>query len=178
MQDTNDVDPSTNGQRARKRSATPVSSLSTLVGAHPDALRQMYEDGHVADPGELGDAPRGRLLALEPGSELFLLTRPVVRALGKDLLPWRGKTFDHGGNSGQNVVLGKRVFRFRTEVGPSEVDGQPTLVLRYDGGKNPWPVSAIVDELRGIGEGIAIGPAYLAAGGKKRLLLWWGLERA
>lgn len=163
---------------ARRRFATPVHSLATLVGAHPASLRHIYESGAPADPAALGDAPSGKLLAIEPAAELFLLTRPIVRAVANHLVPWRGKTFDHGGNSGQNVVFGKKVVRFRAEVGPSEIDGQPTLALRYDGFGNPWPVSAIFDELRMIGEGIALGNAYLVAGGRKHLLLWWGLERA
>src|SRR3954462_15060710 len=93
-----------------RRSTLQVASLSTLVGAHPDALRKMYGDARAADPAELGDAPRGRLLTIAPGTEVFLALRPLVRAVaGGEILPWKGKTFDHGGNSGQNVVLGRKL---------------------------------------------------------------------
>ena len=107
-----------------------------------------------------------------------MLMRPIARALGSDMFPWRGKVFDHGGNSGRNVVLGKQMFRFHAEVGPSELDGRPTLRLDYSAPafKNPWPVRAILDELRTVGEGIALGTASLDIAGKKRLLFWWGLE--
>ncbi|HEY4121136.1 MAG TPA: hypothetical protein VGM56_24900 [Byssovorax sp.] len=161
-----------------RRVVTQFASLDALVGAHPDALEKIYRSGRPADPAELGDAPIGRLLALAPAGEVFLAARPIVRALGHGALPWRGKTFDHGGNSGQNVVFGQRMFRFRAEVAPSEVDGKPTLRLAYaePAYKNPWPIRAVFDELRSAGPGVAIGPAFLASGGAARLLLWFGLQ--
>src|SRR4051794_16572458 len=82
-----------------RRAVSQVSSLSALVGAHHDALNAFFRGGRPADPAELGDAPRGRLLTVAPGGDLFLATRLLVRTLASDLLPWKGKTFDHGGNS-------------------------------------------------------------------------------
>lgn len=159
-----------------RRAVMQVSSLSVLVGAHPDALLAIYQDGRATDPAELGDAPRGRILAVIPGAELFLVTRPLVRALATNLLPWRGKVFDHGGASGQNVVFGRRVLRFSAEVGPSAIDGRSALRLDYSPAAhdNPWPVRDIRDELRTVGDGIAIGPALHGS----RPLLWFGLEIA
>lgn len=162
-----------------RRRVMAVESLRSLVGAHPEALRGLYGAGHPTDPGELGDAPEGRLLALESGTSFFLALRPVVHALAGDLLPWKGKAFDHGGNGGSNVLFGRRVIRFRTESTASLLDGRPTLVLRYDepAFRNPWPIRTIVDELRTVGTGIAIGPAFLPVAGVPRLLFWFGLER-
>lgn len=173
-----------NGAAARtaasssRRPAVAVTSLRPLVGAHPEALRAIYGKGVTADPAELGAAPRGRLLAFDGGADVFLLFRPLLRALDKGLSPWRGKVFDHGGNAGQNVVFGGKMLRFRTEVGPSEVDGQPTLVLLYDSEafKNPWPLKTVRDELRTVGPGVAIGPAYVTVGGRPVCVLWFGLE--
>jgi hypothetical protein len=169
---TTAVEPAPGGRRV----VTQVPSLSFLVGAHPDALVAIYREGRATDPAELGDAPRGRLLAINPGGELFLLTRPLVRALAKGALPWRGKVFDHGGASGQNVVFGRKVLRFAAEVGPSAIDGRPALLLDYarPAHENPWPVRAIRDELRTVGDGIAIGPALHGV----RPLFWFGLEIA
>ncbi|MFT3768744.1 MAG: hypothetical protein QM820_25135 [Minicystis sp.] len=132
----------------------------------------------ATDPAELGDAPRGRLLALVPGADLFLLTRPVFRALASDLFPWRGKSFDHGGNSGQNVVLGRRLFRFHAEVAASVIDGRSSLVLDYGAHDNAWPIRALRDELRTVGSGVAIGPAIFTGAGASRPLFWFGLEIA
>jgi hypothetical protein len=162
---------------AGRRVVTQVESLSALVGAHPDALRKIYGAGRATDPAELGDAPRGSLLALAAGADVFLVFRPVLRALAAGLMPWQGKTFDHGGNSGQNVVLGQKLLRFHAEVGPSHLDNRPALVLTYaePAYGNPWPLSAVRDELRTVAPGIAIGPAIFTQG-LPTTLLWFGLE--
>jgi hypothetical protein len=172
-----------------RRVVTQVESLSALVGAHPDALAAIYRAARATDPADLGESPRGRLLALAKGADVYLALRPFVRALATDMLPWRGKTFDHGGNSGQNVVFGRKAFRFRAEVGPSLLDGKPALVLSYDSPAhgNPWPLRAVVDELRTVAKGVAMGPAMftgsgapLTASAAPRLapttVLWFGLE--
>ncbi len=161
-----------------RRGAAQIRGLESLVGAHPDALRRLFDAGRPADPAELGEAPRGHLLALARGGDVFLAVRPLYRALAGGILPWRGKTFDHGGNSGQNVVLGRRLLRFQAEVGPSLLDGRPALVLSYDAPahRNPWPVRVIRDELRAVGEGVAIGPALVSVRGSAVPLLWFGLE--
>lgn len=176
---------------ARRNTPSPVLDLDELVGAHPSALRDIYASGSVTDPLDLGDAPRGRLLALAPTEEIHFLVRPLVRALASGAMPWRGKVFD-GMGGGANVVLGQRLGAFRHEPGASMIDGRPALLLRYDA--QPWPLRAVVDELRTIGDGIAIGPAlftgssgssdssgFTSVGGSARLapsvLLWFGLSR-
>ncbi|WP_437488629.1 hypothetical protein WME75_09125 [Sorangium sp. So ce1014] len=158
---------------------TQVTSLDSLIGAHPDALRQIYGTGTPADPAELGDAPRGRLLALQPTAGVHLATRPLIRALASSWMPWKGNEFDHGGNSGTNVVLGSKVCRFKAQLVPSELDGEPTLALTY-GEKafgNPWPVSAFKDELRTVSTGVAIGPVLLKWHERWHVVLWFGLTR-
>jgi hypothetical protein len=162
-----------------RRVMVQVSSLDSVVGAHPDALREMYEAGKPADPAELGDTPRLRLLALAPLTGVHMAARPFVQALASGWAPVSGKEFDHGGNSGMNIVFGKKVCRFRAEVVPSELDGRPALALTYSDKAfgNPWPVSAMKDELRAVASGIALGPAFLAWRGSQILVLWFGLER-
>ncbi len=164
------------GRAQRVRTMAKVRSLDQLIGAHPEALRDIYCAGQPADGSNLS-ALKGRLLALEPLANAHMLIRPVVSVLSKHLLPWRGKLFDEGGATGANNVLGQRIFRFRAETGPSDLDGKPTLFLRYDGLGNPWPISGVVDELRTVGEGVSIGPASLqSARGAPTLLFWWGLQ--
>src|SRR5262245_55044838 len=109
-----------------ERVPSHAGTLEELVGAHPEALRKIYGGGTAADPAQLGEAPHGRVLSFELGAEVFRLLLPLVRAMASDAFPWKGKVFDHGGNAGQNVVLGKPMIRFRTELGPSEIDGKPT----------------------------------------------------
>lgn len=167
-----------NGSASGGRHVYPrASSLASLSGAHPDALRSLYIEGRPTDPAELGEAPRGEFLAFGETAELYFVSRPLVRLFG--LFPWEGKVFDHGGNSGKNLVFGKQLLRFHAEIAASLADGRPALVLSYDvpEHKNPWPLSAIVDELRTVGDGIAIGPVFFKSGvTEPRLLLWFGLE--
>lgn len=146
-----------------------VRSLDTLVGAHPDALRDIYASGEALDSRELGAAP-GQLLAVEPFADAFMLTRPLVKLASK-LDPWRGKQFERGGTAGKDLLLNLRAFRYRCEVGPSRIDGGDTLLLAYDGLGNPWPLDRASCEIRRVGQTTAMGPAWLGS----RLLFWWGL---
>lgn len=171
--------PSARPARVR-RVSTPVTALDELVGAHTFALRDHYGAGKPTDPAELGDAPRGRLLTLEQGTGAYMLLRPAFSLLAHDWMPWKGKEFDHGGNSGRNLVGSRRVLRFRSELALSALDGQPSLVLRYGekAFRNPWPVSALRDELRTIAPGIAIGLAVIEWRSTSIPLFWFGLERS
>src|SRR5689334_13943059 len=161
---------------ASPRGASMVTTLASLVGAHPDALRKLFSEGRPADPAELGEVTRGLLLSIAAAEDVFLAVRPIVRLLSSGPTPWKGKTFDHGGNSGQNLVFGKPRFRFRAEVAPSAIDGKPALRLLYNDPAfaNPWPLRDVSDELRGIAPGMAIGPVLHHG----RVLGWFGLERS
>ena len=158
------------------RRPSPVTTLASLVGAHPDTLRKLFGDGRPADPAELGEVTRGLLLSIAAADDVFLAVRPIVRLLSSGPTPWKGKTFDHGGNSGQNLVFGTPRFRFRAEVAPSAIDGKPALRLLYadPAFANPWPVRDVSDELRSVAPGMAIGPVLLHG----RVLGWFGLERS
>jgi hypothetical protein len=160
-------------KKGPRRVTTAAHSLDSLVGSHPDALAALYAGAPAADPAELGEAPAGRILALQPLAPVFLLSRPLLDLLRSGAFPWKGKTFDHGGNSGQNRFFGARAVRFRAEVAPSLLDAEPTLVLTYSA-KNPWPIAAIRDELRTVADGLAIGPVFF----HDRLVAWFGLEGA
>jgi hypothetical protein len=73
-----------------------------------------------------------------------------------------------------NVVLGRETFRFTAELGPSALDVRPALRLRDRDA--PWPLRLVQEELRMVGDGIAIGPALLARGvGAPTTLRWFGL---
>ena len=165
--------PSSAGASGRQKST--VTTLASLVGAHPDALRRLFDEGRPADPAELGDVTRGLLLSIAAPEDVFLAARPLVRAIASGPMPWKGKTFDHGGNSGQNLIFGKPRLRFRAEVAPSALDGKPALRLLYADAAfaNPWLVRDTVDELRGVALGMALGPVLFHG----RVLGWIGLER-
>lgn len=151
-----------------------VTSLDELLGAHPDTLRTLFAGGQATDPHDLGEAPRGRLLASEQARDVNALARPIVQALAKPL-PWRGKVLRADG-TGANVIFGREVaaFSFRTEA--SALDGEPALVLSY--ASQPWPLRAIHDELRTVADGIAIGPIVARTPAGPVVIGWFGLERA
>jgi hypothetical protein len=156
----------------RVRVVTNVAKLDELVGGHPSAIRSMFLRGSLADPAELGDEPQGRLLALEPLGGMHLATRGAISAIARSGA-WTGVGFDHGGNAGYNRVLGnQRTMRFRAGVEASKLDGGPVLALTYD--RSPWPISALRDELRAVGPGMAIAATFFG----DRLVLWFGLQRA
>ncbi len=156
----------------RARVIARVRSLESLVGAHPDAMRDIYESGAPLDPTELGEV-NGQLLSVDGLADTFMLTQPLVKLASK-LDPWRGKRFERGGTAGKDMLLNLKAFRFRCEIGASALDSKDTLRLSYDGLGNPWPVRDTLCELRRVGDTTAIGPTWVGS----RLLLWWGLEVA
>jgi len=161
----------------RKPKIARVPSLDSLVAAHPLALRDIYEAGEPCDPTVFRQGSRGLLLAVDRWREAFMLARPIVRALSR-LTPWRGKVFESGGTSGANQVLNWQLFRFHSEVADSRLDGKPTLMISYQGFGNPWPIANIVDELREVGDGVYLGPAYRLRDGEPKVMFWWGLTTA
>lgn len=158
------------------RAVAAVTSLDALVGGHPDALRDIYLSGAPCNPVGL-DRLRGRLLALAPLAGAHLLVRPAITALAESVRPWEGKTFESGGTTGANLILGRQTLRFRCEVAPSFLDGMPALRLEHDGLGNAWPAEHLVDELREVGPGVFIGPlGWRDARGNTSVVLWWGLS--
>jgi hypothetical protein len=152
------------------RIATVVSTLDGLVGAHVDTLAEVFLRGAAVEPEELGELPRGLLLAVGGTEALHLALRPGVRALSRLFGVWDGIVFDHGGIAGANRFGGREALRFKVERGASRLDAGPALVLRYDDA--PWPLKGLRDELRLIAPGLAMGPAYLG----DNVVAWFGLE--
>jgi hypothetical protein len=164
----------------RRARTTTVASLSALVGAHPGALRKIFSASPCASPAELGPSTEGRLLAIEPLRDLFLLTRPLARALGSSTTAWQGKVFEPDGAAGWNVFYGgRRALGFRVETAPSLLDGAPAMVLTYDDPAlgNPRLLRGLRGEARLVGDGIAMGPLFVPGPrGAKHVAAWWGIQ--
>ncbi len=161
--------------RRRARTAT-VTSLEQLVGAHPEALHDLYQSGAPTDPHGAGG--RGRLLAIERLGATHAATRPLVTLIANHLVPARGVTFESGGTGGSDRLLGRELFRFHSEVADSSLDGAPALVLRYGDLGNPWPARRMTLELRTVAGGTSFGPALWQTSAGPTLVFWWGLEPA
>jgi hypothetical protein len=160
---------------AAASTSSQVQNLDELVGAHPQALRAIYEAGHVPVLSSFGARLRGRLLGVKAPLEVFLGLRAFVRFFATDKLPWQGKTFSADGNAGHNVVFGREVAPFRVELASSALDGAPTIALRYDepADRNPLPLRVVRDEMREVAPGVLMGPILKS----DQVIGWWGLER-
>jgi hypothetical protein len=158
-----------------------VRTLAALVGAPAKTVRAHYRRGEPAHVGELGTT-NGVFLAIEPLSDAKIASavlRALASPIGRTLAPWKGKSFAADGGFGKNILYGFKAFGFRVEEGASALDGKPTTVLRYGarGTKNPPGVRLIVDELRRVGDGVAIGPMLLSIGKRPPIVVaWFGLE--
>ncbi len=161
-------------KRSRKvRTLARVQSLESLVGAHPDALRDIYAAGEPVATASLDGLVEARLLAFEPLVGAFMLTRPLVQLYSR-ITPWKGKVFEPGGAAGADKVARFTPHRFRCEVGPSLIDGKPTLIFQYDQPENPWLMRKRLDELRTAGDQFAVGPIFGLSASKPTL--WWGVK--
>ncbi|MPZ50007.1 MAG: hypothetical protein GEU75_12055 [Dehalococcoidia bacterium] len=151
----------------------------------------------------LGAPPRpdgryeGELVALSTG----LLSDPFFEWLTRIYLPWKGKTFDPGASTGDNVFednawskatekLGwpgyrvqsdeepgiVRVFPFRTFVAPGIEDPEtPVLKINYADMPNPLPVKRIVDEVVELPGGYILGKAHMRGLREFRRVCFFGL---
>ncbi len=159
----------------RSRIATTVTSLDPLVGAHPGALRSIFEKSEPANVealvGALEGRAHGRFLSSIPTAGAHMLLRPLIQLVSTTLIPWDGVAFDHGGNGGVNIVFGKKTGRFRAVREPSWLDGAPCLALQYPSAA--W----LRDELRTVGDGLALGLTFVSIGERRSPVVWFGLSR-
>jgi hypothetical protein len=158
---------------------TDSLSLDALIGAQTSDLEARYRAGSPPERAWLGERVRGRMLAAPSPAIVQTLARPVFVPYAKYLAPWEGKSFSPDGRFGANRVLGQDLGRFRCDVEPSIIDGQPTLRLDYDLAGQPWPVRRLFDELRQVSASIAIGVGCLRAPlGRNLIVFWFGVEAA
>lgn len=128
--------------------------------------------------------PKGRMLAVRVVEATPLA--PFVRAFAASrAFIWDGKTFSAKSEiagTGINRIqipgaLGRQnLFPFETKFGPSEIDGDPALILDYDLAENPAWIRKIHDEVREIAPGLFFGPAMWKTDKKPVTLLWFALD--
>lgn len=137
----------------------PVAETAVLV-EHLLSERQCELDALFAGlvplaEGEIDGHWRGTLMAIAGLQRLPRpLARGLYRAFATPVVPWAGKSFD--GDAGANrwfSVRGPVFLRFRVESVPSEVDGQPVVLLDYNLPSNPAPARRIRGEVRHLGSG-------------------------
>jgi hypothetical protein len=177
---------SVNGSHVHSGTHDEPRSLEDLAELSADRLAALYAAGKPPQLGVLAGSARGRLLSV-PALDKLALVGPalsaVVRKLsGLPIMPWRGKVFgapsESHRTSGRNRLFQIEAVPFDAHVEKSALDHEPTLVLKYDRSENPAPLRGLVDELREVGRGLYLGPAYVRGPNGPRVLLWWGCVKA
>lgn len=182
-----EVERSTN--RARRDGGAATSrrhTLDDLAAMDARALRDLYTGGVCPnDLREVDGKPKGRMLAVRRTG--FAPAASLLRTFAAAAsFPWDGKTFfgdsEHDGRGINRVRLAGAkfdAFDFATRVGPSLVDGRPTIVLDYAQPDNPPYIQKIHDEIRDVGGRLFLGPAmWKLDGGGAAHVLWFALDFA
>ncbi|MFO0910656.1 MAG: hypothetical protein U0794_20300 [Isosphaeraceae bacterium] len=120
-----------------------------LVRFDAGQLEAIYRN---AGPGRL---PRGRVRGIPivaPGRSFG----PAASRAGR--LVWQGKVFGDDGTSAVNRFFGVRAVRGRLYQGTSWLDGQPSLVLDYQGTSLVY--GRYRDEIREVAPGLYLGLMY------------------
>jgi hypothetical protein len=149
-------------------------SLEVLMALYraspaPDSVRRL--DGH---PVGVGIGP----IILSGGR----FDRWLRRYSKSERFIWHGKSFvavsDAAGWGYNRLAVGPVLdaFPFRTFVGPSQLDGQPALILDFNVPRNPWWERLTWDELREVSPGIFAGTTGLRLLGKYRALAWFACD--
>jgi hypothetical protein len=151
-------------------------SLDTLMALFraspaPESVRRL--DGH---PAGVGVAP----IILSGGR----IERWLRRYAQSERFIWHGKSFaslsdDDGCGWGYNrLAVGPVLdaFPFRTFLGPSRIDGRPSLILDFDVPRNPWWERRTWDELREVGPGVFGGTTGLRLFNRYRPLAWFACD--
>jgi hypothetical protein len=149
-------------------------------------LNEIFREGTPPSP-LLNGRYAGKLIALNVAPGLTQFAEGLTTAW----MPWKGKTFDAGRSTGDNVfhrssyllahVLWPfyrgyvedtpdtyRAFSFRTYLGPGRADAdRQVLKIDYDIPANPaLSIRRVLDELVQVGDGYYLGKAYVK--------WWWG----
>jgi hypothetical protein len=189
------MDPSLPTERTAAAYWKAVATITSDRRRALGDLERFFAAGTV--PESLDGFHRGRLIATTLGHGLDF----VWESLARLWMPWKGKTFDDGTNSGWNVFAsgGRFVarliwpryrgiepfspgldtaFRFVTSAGSSAtVQGSSVLRIDYDLQDNPeWPIRRVLDELVRVDEGLFLGQALFRLGAQWRRAAWFSLE--
>jgi hypothetical protein len=162
-------------EEIRGSSELPAIQFSAALDSEP-IYQRLYDAGRAPQQAEIQGDWRGAALIFARQKPLPSL--PILNLLieAVSLKLWEGKTFLNAG--GANRFLGGRLkmFRFTTENRPSRTGSGEALALDY--GSNPYPVSAVRDEVRLIADGRLLGRAYLhAPDGKDYFLFYFMLAK-
>jgi hypothetical protein len=173
---------------ARRQTWNQIRLAGMRAGRHRaeahDSLNHIFRLGALPKP-----APDGHFEGLAITPATFAATDPVLRVLSHLWMPWLGKRFDAGAQTGDNAMLpsarlpsrlfwpGYRfrsigdgryaAFRFRTYAGAGALDQERrVLKIDYDLDENPgFLIRDILDELVQVVPDVYLGKALMRRGG-------------
>jgi hypothetical protein len=129
--------------------SAPVRSARDLLALSPAQIESVYRQGQATA------LPAGRVrgtVLMAPGTR-----RSAAMAAGARLV-WQGKVIRPEEARAVNRFFGIRSVAGVLEVGPSWLDGAPSLVLDYEG--TSWVYANYRDEIRQVGPGLWLGFMY------------------
>jgi len=184
---------------ARREAWRQIRLAGRRAGRHRtealDTLGRMFRQGSA--PLEPLDGPYDGILVT---TTTWRLTDPAFRVLASAWMPWMGKRFHAGDQSGDNLLVpsarvparlfwpryrledtgdGRHVaFRFRTYTSPGTLDPDiDTLKIDYDSPDNPgFLIRDILDELVEVAPGAYLGKVLLRRRGGWRLVGYFALQ--
>jgi hypothetical protein len=129
----------------------PVATWSaeSLAVLSPAQLEALYRQSPA------GSLPQGWVRGtplLRPGTAGAGVRSRVGRVF------WQGKWFDSQSSTATNRFVGLPVISGRTGLGPSWLDGRPSLILDYNGTSRVY--GPYRDEIRQVGPGVFLGLMY------------------
>ena len=140
--------------RAGGPEATPmqapatIQTLDDLVPLSAPRLEQLYRQSAP------GPVPTGKVRgrALYPDSRFPKARSNAAR------LAWQGKVFDPSNATATNRFFGVRAIKGNVSAGPSWLDGNPSMILDYEGTSKIY--GNYRDEIRQVAPGLYLGLMY------------------
>ena len=125
-----------------------IRTLEDLVTLSAPSLDQLYRQ---AAPGPV---PSGKVVgrALYPESRFPKARSKAAR------FAWQGKVFDPATSTAVNRFFGVKAIRGNVSIGPSWLDGNPSMILDYEGTSRVY--GNYRDEIRQVGPGLFLGLMY------------------
>jgi hypothetical protein len=110
---------------------------------------------------------RGRAI-YRPGAPLTGTRSKLTHLL------WHGKDFCSADGTLINQWCGVRAIRARVELGPSWLDGEPSIIMDYHGMSRVW--ADVRDEIRQVAPGLYLGAMYRRGSPCPRFKMFFVLE--
>jgi hypothetical protein len=125
-----------------------IQTLDDLVSLSAPQLDQLYRQ---SGPGPM---PPGKVV----GRALYPDARHPRARSNAARIAWQGKVFDPETSTAVNRFFGVKAIQGKVYVGPSWLDGQPSIILDYEGTSKIY--GNYRDEIRQFAPGLYLGLMY------------------